>query len=95
MQKFNWQKEKQAGNKKHQFARIQPLVLYNKNKIKKTTTKGIQMTQHYEREKDGRFNNCCLKALKHHEYRCPVCNQLLIPFEPQRQLAIKFNEKQK
>lgn len=53
------------------------------------------MQQNYEREKDGQLNPCCAKAFKHHEYRCPVCNQLLIPFEPQRQLAINFNERQK
>ena len=42
-----------------------------------------------------KLNNCCLKALKHHEQRCPVCQQLLIPFEKQLQLAIQFKEKQR
>lgn len=40
-------------------------------------------------------NPCCCKALKHGESYCPVCGQRVIPFEPQRQLAIQFKEKQK
>ena len=41
------------------------------------------------------LNSCCLKALKHGETVCPVCQQTIIPMGIPEQLKIKFKEKQK
>ena len=36
-----------------------------------------------------------MKALKHGQNICPVCGQVLIPYEKQLQLSINFKEKQR
>ena len=38
---------------------------------------------------------CCLKALKHGKTICPVCQQVLLPFNPTTQLKIQFKEKKR
>ncbi len=37
-----------------------------------------------------KLNNCCYKAIKHHQQVCPVCQQILLGYEPQ-QMVIKIN----